>query len=331
MRADRAFCLSTRTETTAYHWDGATLHRGAAVRVPVSHYAIDVENDRWIVAHYSTLSIYRGVFSGDLQLERSFSIPIKGMMGLSSVQTHEAQLYFATTGDPFVYALDIERAESEPIAIEPASTFTAPTSILHIDGDRLCALEAREGVQQWRIFDFATGEKKAPSLAQTTAIQHGFAIDSCRPSIAKSDRVLIAVTNAYGGHSHFVTLTTFDRRSLQRLFSIECPMLYTREAGPDPDPFYVHCDAVDELILLCESARGIGLFRSETFQSLAEQRNERSALTPSLLHARAERWLSKPGYTIEAAFLLGVAEIIAVWRDNQSRAATVERHEIVVR
>ncbi len=326
-RFERAFALSTSRETTVYHWDGESLHTCGSVTGPVSHYALDIERDRMAVGHEYAITIWRGVFQSEPQVERVVVLSNVGFFGVSSLAMKDGVLFAARSRDPRMVSLDLEQPSSEWQPISTPEGLSYATATLVLRNDTLLALDVIGHTPQWRVYECSHPREEPPTLIRIHPVQGQLGFDACRPAVAQSDRAFVAVTHEYGGHTHFVSLTVFDRVTLDRLFTVECPELYTRELTKDPDPFYVHCDAWEEQVLICESSRGIGVIRSDTLVALAQYADENGRLDPARLHAAA-RWISVAEKTIEAAYLCGSAHVAAHWREDPSREREFVLHDL---
>ncbi len=324
---ERLFLVPSKTGSTAYHWNSRTLQRLGSVTGPISHHAIDLERDRIVTGHLRQITVWRGALAGELQIEHTFSTAPVSDFDVGSLVMKDGVLIASQSSSSQLIAIDLQRAERGWSLLQPAPSSTQSNGSLLIDREQLLYFEQQNRTQQWRVYHCDEPRSLTTVKPHTQPLLNGFGFDNCRPAIAQSSRVWAALCNEYGGHSHFVTLTMFDALTRDRLYSIECPMLYTRELSADPDPFYVHVDGCEEQLVVCESNRGIGLFRAETLQALSRQASTTARLVPDVLH-RVARWISVPNRVIEAAYLCGSAQLAGVWRDEQTRERHVIMHDL---
>lgn len=319
---ERFFTLLVNDERRLYRWDGATLHKLIKVERNLDEQcSADVDGDLVAVNRSpGSIALYPGVISGELGPTRVLLTPIFGdpfkYTTFSSFVLSDGYLFAASTDQCRLFSVDLQVPDAPFVALGPPldvpSGRSGTSALIAIDR-RLLSLDYIASQVSWRIFDApnprtATAE---PAVKVVVPTAHwGAALSQLRASAS----AFIVRSGSYGRDSHRARLSVFDRRTLELMFTAECPEFDSRGTRKFLDPFYYHVDAWDEQLLVCEHNRGIGILRDDALNSLRAQRKD-GILDPATLH-EAMRWISRENANIQRAFFCGSASIAAVWKDK---------------
>ncbi len=342
-RFERAFVLQLTEGATVFHWDGATLHQRARTssgpeRDPV-HCVCDIARDLVVQSRWNGVEVYRGAFAGEPQLERRLRAPCFSDRtkdpGFYSIALMDGVLYGVTSDNCRIVRCDLEtpgsvfHSVSNPLPSMPNVGVTG--TLLALD-DRLLLFEHIDIGQQWHLLkqqwhEGSGGRASAGRLSEvaTVAVDYGFWFSQMGP-FRVCDQALVALSQSDGHHTRWIKLSVFHRQTLARLFTVECPMLYTRGELNYPNPYYTFVDAWDEQVLLCERSRGIGVFNSTTLNALAAKSVD-GRLGPAVLH-EALRWIGDNDATVQSAYFCGTSKIAAVWKNNATADLTLVFHDL---
>jgi hypothetical protein len=225
-------------------------------------------------------------------------------------------LFAATTDRCRLFSLDLQAPNapcvdlSPPLVVPPERG--ANSALIAIDG-RLLALDYVADQISWRVFDAPDPRATRAEAVVKVVVPNAHWVSDLS-QLCPSASGLTVLSGSFGHHTHFARVTVFDRRTLQRMFTVECPMFYNRGTPKYPDPFYRHVDAWDEQLLVCEHKRGIGILRDDALRSLRAQGKD-GILDPAALH-EAMRWISHEDAVIQSAYFCGSASVAAVWEDE---------------
>lgn len=321
----RVFTLSTNEQRRLYRWDGATLHEGVNVDYAFAEqFTADFDRDLVAVsANSGTVTLYPGAISGELGEQRNFRAPAaeerSDWAAFESFVLADGYFFAATTDRCPVVSLDLHSPNasfvelSAPLVVPPERG--ANSSLIAIDG-QLLVLDYVADQISWRVFDAPNPRAMRPKTTVKLAVPKAHWVSQLS-QLCPSASGFMVLSDSIGHHTQFARVTVFDRRTLERMFTVECPMLYTRGTLNYPDPYYQHVDAWDEQLLVCEHNRGIGILRDDSLNSLRAQTKD-GILDPATLH-KAMRWIAHENATIQSAFFCGSASVAAVWKDKTTQ------------
>lgn len=228
-------------------------------------------------------------------------------------------------------ALDLESTQASfvtlcpPLKVVPNSLGETNTvsGLMMID-DRLVSLDFVGEAIKWRVID-SPNARSGTAVPKTVAVNGaGFWASTVRGMEASAGTIIVRA-HSFGHHTDYVRVMFFNRRSLARIFTVECPMRYTRGIEY-PESYYVHVDAWEEQLLVCEYNRGIGILREDAIVALGQKSSD-GIVAPERLHAEA-RWIQNENARIVSAYFCGSAGVATVWRDKTTQALTFAHHDI---